>query len=215
MAAGLNAIDMFARQGALVEKDVSPWQTFSGKGMAFRLQAFDWNGCAALSSLAMRAFCGLMRMDTLICTPYAKDLPLYSLDLIHALGRHTLLVEVYDTQLAPADLSAMMAVKETAHDLKDKPVKPNWYDHLRLPPCTCKTGPANRLSTLADDMTAAYLGLFPAAPDADRTAKTARSSAYVEGLIAHGGPAINTIRSILGPEAAETLFRRLLFGTGM
>ena len=213
MAASVNAIDIFARQGALVEKDVSPWQTFSGKGMAFRLQAFDWNGCAALSSLTMRAFLGVMRMETLICTPYAKDLPLFSIDFIHALGRHTLLVEVYDTQLAPADLSAMVVVKESARDLKDKSMKSNWYDHLRLPPSICKVGQGVRLSALAEEMAAAYVGLFPTAPVVDCAAKTARSSAYVEGLIAHGGPAINTVRSILGPKPAETLFRRFLFGT--
>ena len=37
--------------------------------------------------------------------------------------------------------------------------------------------------------------------------------AYVEGLISNGGPAINTVRQMLGNEAAETLFRRFLFGT--
>lgn len=95
-----SVLDLFAKNGSLVAKDVSPWQTFSGKGMKFRLQSFDWDGCACLSHLTMRAFLGTMHMETVICTPYAKDLPIFSYDFINALGRRTLLVEVYDEGLA-------------------------------------------------------------------------------------------------------------------
>lgn len=43
--------------------------------------------------------------------------------------------------------------------------------------------------------------------------KSARNRAYVEGLITNGGPAINTVRDMLGAGSAETMFRRFLFGT--
>ena len=154
-----------------------------------------------------------MRMETVIYTPYAKDLPIFSYDFINALGRRTLLVEVYDTLVHPADLSAMQEVKSRYGDLKDKNLKTNWYDSLRLAPSTAKVGCASRLSAMAMEMTTAYIGLFPAANVVDPAEKTVRNRAYVEGLIANGGPAINTIRKMLGNEAAETLFRRSLFGT--
>ena len=64
-----------------------------------------------------------------------------------------------------------------------------------------------------EEMTTAYIDLFATAREVNPVAKTARNSAYVEGLINNGGPAINTVRGILGNEAAETLFRRFLFGT--
>jgi len=208
-----SVLDLFSRQGVLAPKDVTPWQTFSGKGMTFQLQSYDWEGCACVSYLTMRAFFGLMKMETVICTPCTKDLPLFSYDMIHALGRHTLLIEVYDTQVDPVDLSPLQAVKDAYLNLKDKSVKPNWYDSLRLPPSTCKVGPASSLSALSTEMTTAYLALFGTARDVDPAVKTARNSAYVEGLISNGGPAINTVRQILGPAAAESLFRRFLFGT--
>ena len=138
---------------------------------------------------------------------------LRSYDLINAIGKRTLLVEVYDTQVAPADLSTMEAVKAAYSDLDDKPMKPAWYDHLKLSPTVCKTGRGPRFSQLAEEMTTAYIDLFATAREVDPVAKTARNSAYVEGLISNGGPAINTIRQMLGSEAAETLFRRFLFGT--
>ena len=156
-------LDLFSQKGALVAKDVTPWQTFSGKGMKFHLQSYDWNGCACLSYLTMRAFLGVMKMETLICTPYAKDLPLYSYDLISAFGKRILIVEVYDTQLNPVDLSAMQAVKDTYRDLKDKPLKPAWYYNLRLPPSTAKVGAASRLSALVTEMTSAYIDMFSTA----------------------------------------------------
>ncbi len=181
--------------------------------MKFHLQSYDWNGCACLSYLTMRAFLGVMKMETLICTPYAKDLPLYSYDLISAFGKRILILEVYDTQLNPVDLSAMQAVKDTYRDLKDKPLNPAWYDNLRLPPSTAKVGAASRLSALVSEMTSAYIDMFPTASNVDSAAKTDRNSIYVEGLINNVGPAFDTISKMLGVEAAKTLFRRYIFGT--
>ena len=176
-----SVLNLFSDRGTLTAKDVTPWQTFSGKGMNFHLQSFDWAGCACVSHLTMRAFLGLMKMETVICTPYAKDLPLFSYDGMKLPGKQIVFLELYDT--------------------------------LRLSPSTCKVGPASRLSSLAEEMTTAYTDLFATARTIDPVAKTARNSAYVEGLISNGGPAINTIRQMLGSEAAETLFRRFLFGT--
>ena len=206
-------LDLFAKNGRLAAKDVTPWQTFSGKGMTFQLQSYDWDGCACLSYLTMRAFLGVMKMETLICTPYAKDLPLFSYDFISAFGKRILIVEVYDTQVEPADLSALQAAKEAYRDLKDKPLKPSWYDNLRLPPSTAKVGSSSRLSALASEMMAAYIALSHVAREVDSAVKTVRNRTYVEGLINNGGPAFNTISKILGVDAAKTLFRRFIFGT--
>lgn len=209
----MKLIDLFAQRGTMTARDVSPWQTFSGKGMRFHLQSYDWADCACLSHLTMRAFGGLMTMETVICSPYAKDLPLFSYDGINALGRKTVFLEFYDTQVAPVDLSSLIAVKDKYATLKDKPLKPAWYDSLRLPPCTFKVGRDARLPQLVSDMATAYLDLFPAARDTRRPEKTAKTSAYVEALIDNGGPAINSVRQMLGNEAAEELFRRFLFNT--
>lgn len=205
-------VNLFSKKSALVPKDVTPWQTFSGKGMTFQLQSFDWNDCACVSRLSMQAYFGMMKMDTLICTPYAKDMPLLSYDLISALWRRTLLVETYDTLVAPVDLSAMMAVKEKYCDLKDKPMKPAWYDALKLPPTVGKVGDAQRLSALATEMIASYLEIFDSARDIDRSIKTERNKTYVEGLI-NDGPTFKVVSKMIGAESAKILFRHFLFGT--
>lgn len=206
-------VDLFAQRGGLVEKDVTPWQTFSGKGMKFRLQSYDWAECACLAHLSMKGLCGLMKMESVICTPYGKDVPLFSYDGINVFGRRTVFLELYDTQVEPIDLSALDAVKLLYKDLKDKAMKPAWYDGLKLSPSTYKVGRGQRMCDLVNEMMTAYLDLFVAARVVDRAAKTEKNRRYVEGLIGNGGPAVNVVRGMLGKEAAETMFRRFLFGT--
>ena len=208
----ISILELFINKGVLVPKNVTPFETFSGRGMTFHLESFDWNDCACVSHLTMRAFFGLMKMDTLICTPYAKDLPLFSYDYICALGKRTLLVEAYDTLVQPVDLSTMDAVKVRYQDLQDKPTKPAWFDKLKLSPTVCKVGKEQRLSALATEMTTTYLELFATARDIDRSVKTAKNCAYVEGLI-NDGPTFRVVCKMLGVEQAKILFRRFLFGT--
>ena len=208
----MKTLELFANKGALVRKEVTPFETFSGRGMTFHLESFDWNGCACVSHLTMRAFFGLMKMDTLICTPYAKDLPLFSYDYISAMGKKTLLLETYDTLVEPVDLSTMDEVKARYQGLKDKTTRPAWFDKLKLSPTVCKTGKEARLTGLTTDMISAYLELFASARDIDKGVKTAKNSTYVEGLI-NDGPTFRAVSKMIGIEDAKTLFRRFLFGT--
>ena len=175
------------------------------------MEAYDWNGVAHVSHLSMRGLFGLMQMDTLICTPYAKDMPLFSYDFISVFGRKTLLLETYNTLVGSVDLSTMTAVKEQYSDLKDKTMRPAWYDRLKLLPTVCKTGNGARLEAMAEQMLKAYIGLFATAQDIDRAVKNERNSAYVEGLI-NDGPTYRAVSKMIGQEDAKTLFRRCLFG---
>ena len=149
--------------------------------MRFELEAYDWNGVAHVSHLSMRGLFGLMKMDTLICTPYAKDMPLFSYDFISAFGRKTLLLETYDTLVDSVELSTMTAVKEQYRDLQDKAMRPAWYDRLKLPPTVSKTGRGARLEVMAEQMLKAYIDLFSTARDIDRAVKNERNSLRMLG----------------------------------
>lgn len=50
-------------------------------------------------------------------------------------------------------------------------------------------------------------------PLTDMAAKQAKTAAYVEGLLTHGGPSTDVFKKALGPEKTEQLFRKVLFGT--
>ena len=85
--------------GAVTKRDVSPWEVIHKSAMKFRVEAYEISGIGYLSVIRMSAMLGLMKMDTAVLTPVCKDAPLFSYDIIHALGNDTLLLELYDTQL--------------------------------------------------------------------------------------------------------------------
>lgn len=211
MEALKSLFETFAGFGAIEKREVTPTDSFSGKGMHFTLEVYDFEGCANISFLSMKAFFGLMKMDSLICTPYSRDLPIYSVDGIYVPGKDTALIELYNTQIDAVDLSSMDAVKAKYSFLKEKQNKPYWYDSLHLSPTCTKTGGRADCKALLFEMTGAYASLFKDAKDCDPSIKSEKNGVFVEGLISNGGPAIDTIRSILGKDAAEELFRRFIF----
>ena len=216
-------LDIISSKGALTPINVGQYALFSGKGMRFHLEAFDFEGLCHVSVLKASGFLGLMKMDTLIFTPYGVDLPIFSYDGIKVAGKRTELMEFCDSLLGSADqaiagqnvanLSSQIAVRQKYDDLPDKPHDWGWETPFILAPSGMKTGRGQRPAEFAAEMIAAYLDLIPGAAPCDPDAKRRRSSDYVEGLISNGGPAIGVMRQIWGDEATEDLFRRFIFGT--
>jgi hypothetical protein len=52
-----------------------------------------------------------------------------------------------------------------------------------------------------------------AVPVADRAAKQAKASYYVNGLLSRGGPSTDVFKKSLGEETTAKLFETVLFGT--
>ena len=207
-------LEKLEKEYRLEKRDLGDYAKISKFVVNFINEAWRVEGVGNLFAMDMSAMFGLMKMDTLICTPYAKDMPLFSYDFISAFGRKTLLLETYDTLVGSVDLSTMTAVKEQYRDLKDKTMRPAWYDRLKLPPTVSKTGHGARLEVMAERMLKAYIDLFSTARDIDRAVKNERNSAYVEGLI-NDGPTYRAVSRMIGAEDAKTLFRQCLFGTAI
>ena len=170
----------------------------------------------ALSVISMKAFFGLMKMDSLIFTPLTRDMPLLSYDRILNAGKETLIAELYDTQLAPADLAAMDKVKESCSDLPDAPKEPRWYDPLLMSPSFRKTGKklTARLDELYRRWLEQYAAAYERAPECDPEKKRLRAKEYVDGLINNGGPAVDQFKKMLGEEKAEEFLREYVFCVG-
>ena len=175
--------------------------------------AYDLPGVGALSTVSMTAMLNLMRMETLVLTPLERDAPLLSCDLVRVAGRDTLLLELYDTQLAPIDTDALDAVKAAYAALPDHDLGTHWYDPLKLPPSLAKRGRKlwAQAAPLADAYLAAYLDLLSAAPPCARAEKQARVRAYVDGLLQNGGPSTDQFKKLIGAEQTAALFRQVIF----
>lgn len=211
----LDVMQKLGGLGAISERTVKPTNRIDRNGMHFLISSYEIDGVGCFSRIQMHAFAHLMRMDSLVLTPLRIDMPLLSFDSIHALGKDTLLLELYDTQLAGTDLSAMDEVKRAHASLPGQAAKPDWSDALRLSPSDRKTG--RRLESAFDEYTAAwidaYLALAGNAAPCDAEAKRARVAAYVDQLFTRGGVAVNQFRKMLGDEAASELIRRYVFSS--
>lgn len=185
-------------------------------GMTFDIASYKVEGLGHVSAMIASGFFGLMKMDTLIITPTAVDMPLFSYDRVLAMGNDTLIFELYDTLLDKTDLTALETVKEGAKNLPDHDLGEHWYDSIKLAVSLSKKG--KRPHTPAFDETAmayleGYLAAAKAAAPAPAEAKRERASVYVEGLLTNGGPSTDVFKKGIGDEKTAELFRKTLFGT--
>ena len=194
--------------------------TLKVKGMTFRINAYRAEGLGHVSVMRAKGFFGLMRMDTLIVNPTELDLPLYSYDRIFAMGNDTLIIELYDTQLAPFPGEELALHKELFSVLQERDPGKHWYDDIKLPESISKKGKKQDTETM-DILTALHFSAYLEAPvervanDAARAEKAAKAAAYVDGLLREGGPSTDVFKKSLGEETTARLFRSLLFGTAI
>ena len=185
-------------------------------GMSFDITSYRAEGLGHVSAMVASGFFGLMKMDTLIITPTAVDMPLFSYDRVLAMGNDTLIFELYDTLLDKTDLTALEKVKAGAKALPDHDLGAHWYDSIKLAVSLSKKG--KKAHTPAFDETAkaylnAYLTACKTAAPADADAKREKASVYVEGLLQNGGPSTDVFKKGIGEEKTAELFRKTLFGT--
>lgn len=181
----------------------------------FHIHHFLAEGLGNVSVMRGSGMFGLMKMDTVIVNPFLKDAPLFSYDRILAVGNDTLILELYDTQLAPCHLGVMAEVSAEANAFPDHDLGSHWYDNIKYKESLSKRGKklTEQFNALTAQYFAAYIELTRAAPICDEGKKRAAASNYVEGLLSNGGPSTDAFKKILGDEEAKALFRKVIFGT--
>lgn len=200
---------------SLTAIEAGEFAKLKANGMTFTVRAFHAEGLGHVSVMRAKGFFGLMKMDTLIINPTEIDLPLYSYDRIFAMGNDTLIVELYDTLVGPFDASSLADVKNAFSDLSERDPGVHWYDSIKLPESISKKGKKTHTPRM-DQLTLAHFDAYlagPAATVADRAAKQAKASYYVNGLLSRGGPSTDVFKKALGEETTAKLFETILFGT--
>ena len=84
------------------------------KGINFSIERYHAVDLGNVSIMRASGFFGLMKMDTLIINPTECDMPLFSYDRVYALGKDTLIIELYNTFIneGEIDLSKIQKVKK-------------------------------------------------------------------------------------------------------
>ena len=202
----------------LREKDLGTDARLSAKGMTFHTESWEVAGLGHLCVMRMRAFFGLMRMETVILAPTHVDSPLFNLDWVKAFGTETQIAEFYDTQLAPwpdTHHAAFEAIGNAYADLPDAPAgDPHWYDEILYPCSTHKKGKGlgEHMSRAAQDYLRTYVRQLAEAAPCDPESKSAKVRGFAERLFAEGGPAVDQVTKLFGQTTARRLVLQHMYG---
>ena len=198
------------------ERDLGADRVLKKNGMTFTLSAYDIANLGSMSVIEMSAMFGLMQMESFILTASEKDQPLYNGDFIIAAGNCTLLEEFYDTMINPLDEASVNRYREVKSRYASLPpykTEPRWYDDIRY---DFTLGATDRsLKKTKEDITLDYLSAYLAnaesAPACDPAVKKAKTKAYVDGLFANGGPAVDQFRKLFGEDRSREIFEEIVF----
>lgn len=202
----------------LEREDLGEDAHLAKSGMAFDTEAWTIPGLGHLCVMRMKAFLGLMKMETVVLSVTGRDLPLLNLDWVSAAGKETQIAELYDTQLQPfpaEKLAVFQALKDRDGDLPEPPAAgEHWYDAILYPCSYHKAGRklSERFNAAAEGYLRAFAAMIPEAPECDGAEKGAKVRAFAETLVEKGGPAVDTVTKLFGAETARRLILGHMYG---
>ncbi|MDO4466467.1 MAG: hypothetical protein Q4C49_05600 [Bacillota bacterium] len=200
---------------SLEKLDIKDFSRIKTNGMRFTVRAFEAKGLGHVSIMTGSGYLGLMRMDTVMVVPREKDLPLYSYDRIYAMGNDTLIVELYDTLLEPANFNELEWIKKKYKHIPERDPGLHWYDSIKLKESISKKAKkeySDELDELALAHFEAYLDTIVNKVD-NKDLKLKKTKKYVKDLLANGGPSTDVFIESFGKRQTERFFKRALFGT--
>ncbi|MBR2281690.1 MAG: hypothetical protein IJ863_03600 [Spirochaetales bacterium] len=184
--------------------------------MRFRIRHWD---AGLLGNVSYMCTDGLMKMESLIINPTRIDMPLLSMDTILAMGRLSVYAEIYDTTVNGFDQKGCQAAKDSLSGYSEVQAKPHWYDGIKLPCSMAKkvrTTDSESMGKGLERFLEAYVSSAVTASEiTDPTVlaeKTKRCNAYVDGLLANGGPSTDVFLKKYGKERTAQLYHDVLFG---
>lgn len=200
-------------------KDAGKYNSFRCGPMRVKIDWYHAQGLGNVCAMKASAPLGLMKLATLVIHPMEKDVPLFSFDYVSALGKHTLLLELYDTvhtnSLALANsLIKMSDLKSTLLALPNYDLGEHWYDELKMAPSLAKRtkkAHTTELDQASIRFLEIYLDLCTIAPPS--VLGNTKVAEYVNGLFQNGGPSTDIFIKALGEDNTRQLFEKIIFNT--
>ena len=184
-------------------------------GANFKIDAYDVAGVGRVATVQMKRLVGFWDMQSLIITPFEKDMPIYYYNRHREKGNYIYRVEVFDTQLNPVGMEDMAEVIEKYSSLPEDPQNERWYDYLKLQSVVKKV-PKNEkesLSPMIWEHFECYMAMLDKAADCKATEKKKKVTVFVNELSKQSGIAIVEIFiANYGENVAEKLCNEVLFG---
>ena len=211
------AIEVLEKDHELSKLDLGDDAHLEKNGMVFDTEAYTVAGLGHLCIMRMSAMLGLMKMETVVLAATEKDIPLLNIDWVSAAALETQIIEYYDTQLEPCSdslLNMLRVVKSHAAGIPDKDSTPHWYDALIMPVSVGKRGVGctRRFNDLSREAFTSVVSQAGVLPPCDSAAKAEKVRAFAEGLVTHGGPAVDQVTKLFGAETARRLVVNHMYG---
>lgn len=185
------------------------------EGANFKIDAYDVEGVGRVSTVQMKRLIGFWDMQSVIITPYEKDMPIYYYNRHREKGNYIYRLEVFDTQLNSVDLTDLKNVIEKYSRLPEIPQKERWYDNRKLQ-STVKKVPKREKESLDPviwECFEAYIELLDKVADCKKSEKKKKVTVFVNDLIKQSGLAIVEIFiATYGEQVAAKLCNEVLFG---
>lgn len=197
----------------MIPVDLGKWKQVKAGMVSFEMEAYDVKDVGRVSFLRGKAMMGLMKMETVMITTKEHDSPLFSYDRILAMGKDTMIIEMFQTMEHPHSYPELSDLKKKYSDLKPFQPKENWYDSLLMDECVFfKDKEHKKLDDFYSEYLSNFLESIKKDPILDSCKKLSLHRKYVDGLLEHGGPSTDVFVKAVGKEKTKELFRKFLFG---
>jgi len=185
-------------------------------GATFHIHAYNAKGLGRVATVEMKRLIGFWDMQSLIITPFEKDMPIYYYNRHRNKGSYICHMEVFGGKYEQVDFSVMADVLEKYANLPEETPFELWYDEYKLPVCAIKKVAKNQkedLSPMVWDHFKAYMDILEAAPVCKPSEKKKRFNSFVKQLSEQGGIAVVDIfNATYNKQVTEKLAYEVLFG---
>lgn len=208
-------LEIIGKEYPIVQEDAGEFSAFDMNGMNFTVEKYKAEGLGFVSWMRAEGMVGAMKMDTVVVNAFNVDMPMFSYDRIYAMGKETIIVEIYNTLLGEYDSKGFKEAHDLLNSYPDMPANgEHWYDAIRYPESIAKVG-EDKDSELFDKALYGFIGEFikeaKSAPACDVNAKIDKASEYPTNLVEQGGFAADNFIKAIGKEKTREFFKTVLF----
>lgn len=207
-------LDTLADLAKLKALDITPWWNFSKGGKHLSIESYDLGGFAHVCCVYSWTVFGVARGETIICTPYAKDLPIFIVDYSRKIKDEVLNLEFYDDQIAPVNLYDVGMAAPQFNELPAAQLPSGFHDQNRMPPSYGVSGRdcLSKMEKIADFTMRAYAQVVQKCEPCEEQAKRKLIESYVESLLSSQSAYLDFYRKVLSEKDVPTFVKKVIFG---
>lgn len=216
----LDASEITARSFALNAVELGEFAAFSVKPMKVTARRWKVEGLGGLTLMNARAAFGIMKMQTLVFTPSERDIPLFSWDIIEAMGKVTLLITYYDFPVSnkQPNYSVQREIRKSLENMKEYVIPSSWLDEYCINDLTVarKSGKKSLpiMEKAIEQSLFAYLEMArnssPLTPEKSLQKKQLIEE-YVDKLFSLGSPTTKVFVKAIGEEKSKEFYKNVMF----